>query len=293
MASPARSKADENLEKEDRSDLLSAVHAGLAEVLPGIEILDRELEFDGGARVDLAGVDSGGALVVVVVVQGESGASALAILDALAYAQANVGLIGRHLDTQAIHSEMDPRMIVIMPALDEGLLVRLSPLFGAGVEVFGVRSVRSSRGERSYLVPLGGVAQGGQEARAFPEQVFVETLAEPLREVGGTLARRMAQLDDELEVHSTKSSLVWSFHGDVLARAERIGDRLQASVAPHHDPTPLGEVSDVDRFVERALSRLVTHIEPVPERRSDRPPIHGTESPLEVLTAEEIEAFRG
>jgi hypothetical protein len=67
----------------------------------------------------------------------------------------------------------------------------------------------------------------------------------------------MQRLDEEITSSADASTIVWRLSGEVLCRVERVGDLLQASVAPRHDSLPLGDLADLDRLVERALARLV------------------------------------
>ena len=52
---------------EAKESAVRPLEDSLDEFVPGIEILDRDLVFEGGARADLAGVDPSGRLHLVVV----------------------------------------------------------------------------------------------------------------------------------------------------------------------------------------------------------------------------------
>ena len=50
--------------------------------------------------------------------------------------------------------------------------------------------------------------------------------------------RALARLDEELTPSADATSVVWRLGGEVLCRVERVGDLLQASIAPRHEPSP-------------------------------------------------------
>ena len=59
----------------------AALLEGLEDVLPGIEVVDRDIVFEGGARADLAAVDPSGRLVLVLLVTRDEEKAILGILD--------------------------------------------------------------------------------------------------------------------------------------------------------------------------------------------------------------------
>lgn len=282
-------------------DVLTALLSGLEEVLPGIEVIDRELVFENGGRADLAAVDPSGRLVLVLVAGDDGDRSVLEVLDTYHFARQNTAILARHLSGRRIQALTAPRIVVVNPANDATLVARLSALVGQGVEIFGVRSLKSAAGERSYLVqvgPSGAVEPSGEHG----VEAFLRELPSGLREIGSRLAERMGRLDEELDAAADRNALVWRFHGDVLARVERVGSRLQASIAPHLDPVPLTRHEDVERVVEDSLARLVeamglsgaTVSSPPPPAtgRGERSPLDVVDSSEPLLTAEEIDAFR-
>jgi len=157
--------------------------------------------------------------------------------------------------------------------------------------VLGLRTVKSAGGERAYLVRLDAAARASGGAGGV--SAFLRALPARLEPLGNALVERMERLDEELTPAADATTLVWRLAGEVLCRVERIGELLQASVAPRHEPLPLAELGDLDRLVEKAMARLVGVLNLT---RGDRPapgprPVPaGREEPL--LTAEEIQAFR-
>jgi len=295
-----RSSATTEEAELDPSGVLAALEAGVGEALPGLEILDRDLVFDQVGRADLAAVDALGRLVLVLVAGEDPDQAVLDALDLLAYARTNTSLLARHFGSRRSDPGLEPRVVVVDPACDERLAVRLGALSSAGVEVFGVRTLRSAAGERAYLV-----ATGRESAAATGEggiRAFLDALPLPLQEVGEELTQRMSRLDEELLATGDAGSLVWRLHGEVLARFACSGDHLTASVAPHHLPAAVRRSADVDGVLEEALARLVAELDPTgpPGARwvdrddfeeADLPP-RGSVSDGPILTDEEIRAFQ-
>jgi len=273
-------------------DPLAALIEGLEEVLPGLEVLDRELVFEGGARADLALIDPAGRLHLVLLAAEEPRLATLEVLDALAVLRRDFELLARHLGSRRLTPARAPRLFVIATGADATLVERLSSLGSAGVEVFGLRAVKSAAGERSYLVRLGPAAQdagtqGGVEA-------FLEALPARLAPLGREFVTRMERLDEELDVVGDSSALVWRLQGEVLCRLEQAGERLTASVAPEHASFSLALPGDLERVLERCLERLVAVLGLArgdrPDRAGPKPLAPEADEPL--LTDEEIQAFR-
>ena len=246
---------------EEGGGVLGALSAGLDEIVPGLEILDRELVFEQGGRADIAAVDPSGRLHLVLLAGEDSDRAVLDALDALAFLRTHLELLVRHFGERRVNPERAARVFVVSPSADERLIERLAALADAGVLVLGLRTVKSAGGERSYLVRL--EPRGRAPSSASGVAAFLRTLPVKLEPLGHALV-------------------------------ERIGDVLQASVAPRHEPLALADPSDLEELVEKALARLVrvlgmTRAErPASGARAPFP--GGQDEPL--LTPEEIQAFR-
>jgi hypothetical protein len=284
--------------KATESGPLAALSAGLDEIVPGLEVLDRELVFEGGARADLAAVDPSGRLHLVLLAGEDADKAVLEALDALGVVRTQIELLLRHFGEGRLNPERAPRVLVVSPSSDVRLAERLSVLADAGVLVLGLRSVKSAAGERSYLVRIDPIARASGVGGGVA--AFLRTLPVRLEPLGTALVERMERLDEELSTVGDATTLVWRLGGEVLCKVERIGDLLQASVAPRHEPLALGDLADLEKLVERAMARLVrvlnlTRGEARGEARGERPggprpSGPGRDEPL--LTAEEIQAFR-
>ena len=275
----------------DEHGPLAALIDGLDDIVPGLEVLDRELAFEGGARADVAAVDPSGRLHLVLLAGEDADKAALEALDALGVVRNQLELLLRHFGEGHVNPERAPRVLVVSPNSDVRLAERLSVLGDTGVLVLGLRTVKSAGGERAYLVRLDAAARASGGAGGV--SAFLRALPARLEPLGNALVERMERLDEELTPAADATTLVWRLAGEVLCRVERIGELLQASVAPRHEPLPLAELGDLDRLVEKAMARLVGVLNLT---RGDRPapgprPVPaGREEPL--LTAEEIQAFR-
>lgn len=270
---------------------LAALIEGLDEIVPGLHVLDRELVFEGGARADLAAVDPSGRLYLVLLAAEDADKAALEALDAVSVMRTQLELLQRHFGEERLNPERAPRVLVVSPNSDARLAARLGALGDVGVLVFGLRSVKSAAGERAYLVRLDVSAQATPGTSGVA--AFLRALPARLETLGSALIERMERLDEELTPAGDASTLVWRLSGEVLCRVERVGDLLQASVAPRHEPLPLGDLADLERLVEKALARLVRVLGLT---RGERPSNgtratgHASDEPL--LTPEEIQAFR-
>jgi hypothetical protein len=289
---PSRAADDKSAEERlEHAGVLAALEAGISEALPGVEILDRNLSFDPDGRADLAAVDPMGRLVLVLVAEEDTDRAALETLDLLSYARENNDLVVRHLGSRRVDPGLTPRVVVIDPENDTRLSDRLGAVAAAGVEVFGVRTLRSAAGERSYLVAAGPEARGLPAGEAGVE-AFLDSLPLPLQEVGRELTERMGRLDEDLFASADRDALVWRWNGEVLARVERVGERLTASVAPHHAPSTIRELDDVENVLEGALARLVVDLAPGEGVEAGSAALDREWSRDEpILTPEEIEAF--
>jgi len=275
-------------------DPLAALVEGLDELVPGLELIDRDLELEGGLRADLAAADPAGRLWLVRVAGEDADQAALEALDLCARLGRELELLVRHLGPERLRAGRPPRLVIVSPSCDERLAARLAPLAASGVEVIGLRSVKSANGERAYLVRL--EASGRPVASEVGVAAFLRALPARHETLVHELIERMQRLDEELSASADAGAIVWRLGGEVLARVERTGEELQASVAPHHEPLLLADEATLERFVERALARLVRVLglgrageapEPGPRvmraaPRSDEP----------LLSDEELQAFR-
>ncbi|MEW6072574.1 MAG: hypothetical protein AB1726_08285 [Planctomycetota bacterium] len=275
----------------DRAGLLGALSAGLAEVRPGLLILDRDLELEEGGRADLAGVDGSGRIVLVILAAEDVDAATLQILDTVSLARGAAATLARHLGGEGIDPSLPPETIVIDPRASDRLLRRLSPFLGAEVELLGVRWIKSAAGERSYLVVRGERAAGAPAASRDPVGPFLASLPPDLAELGRRAVERISRLDRELVTGGRPGEVAWSLGEDVLVRLEHDGERLLGSVAPRHEVLALAGEADLEPLLEGALARLVEGLEGA-RGAGDAVPRGEAEPAGPILTPEEIDYFR-
>ena len=275
----------------NRAGLLAALRTGLEEVLPGMRLLDRDLEFEEGARADLAGVDATGRLVLVLVAEEDLDRTALLVLDTHSFASRQTAAIVRHIGADGVDAQLPPRTLVIDAQSSERLLLRLSPLFEAGVELYGLQSIRSAAGDRSYLVPRGVRTAASVASGVDPLHPFLDALPAALSELGREVVAQISRLDRELTVAGTPSAVAWSLLDEVLVRLECTGHELVGRVGPHFEGRGIAKPSDLEPLLEGALARLARLPDLDVESEGSGPgDLERDDSPI--LTAEEIEYFR-
>ncbi|MFT5292323.1 MAG: hypothetical protein ACI82F_004409 [Planctomycetota bacterium] len=258
MRQEAKRSADGegDLKPSEKVALLEALGRGLEEALPGIEVLDRALVLDEGVQADLAAVDGSGRLLVVLLADTDADRATLAVLDLVAWVREHSSVLIRHLDCPALRADKSVRTLVVVTESVDSLCRRLVALDGSGVELFGLRTIQSSAGDRVYLSSIGAPGR----SPLAPEEIgdaFIGALPEDLRELGRHAVDRITRLDDELVALAGDDSIAWRFRGESLVRIERAGDRLRATLGPEHKLWPLRSTEDVEELLEGALSRLV------------------------------------
>ena len=130
-----------------QAEVLSALFSGLEEVLPGIQVLDRELVFENGGRADLAAVDPSGRLVLVLLASEDGDRAVLETLDTYHYARTNTAILARHLSGRRINALVVPRIVVIN-ANNDTTLVEDATLAPAHEDPVGTIPERECRTER-------------------------------------------------------------------------------------------------------------------------------------------------
>jgi len=315
---PSRSRAKKAASREAQSTgtarsvparrgALSALASGLEEIVPGIEILDRDLVFDEGGRADLACVDPSGKLYLVLLADAEADRIVLDALDAYTFAEKNGALLARHLGRK--RGIRNIQVLVICLEATERLYERFALLRARGVGLYRVRSVQSASGEHSYLVPWGDAEPGASRASI---DHFLARLSAPEVALVRGLREKLSRLDESLGPETHNGSLVWRAEGEELLRLEPGADGLEAFLTPETSPRRLSAEHDLDGLAEDALQRLVLRWGtggPRPAGETDLPDSSTQEGGSEpepsseplagdpvgdgpILTPEEIDAFR-
>lgn len=238
---------------------LVTLQGALERCIPGLVILDRDLELNGDHCADLVGVEGNGRLVMVLLVEGSGDEPVMAAIEALAFARRNATVLPVHLDAPRLRVDLDPRVILIAQSFDEHLMDRLHPLQQGSVELFEVRLLRSARGENIYLSAMDSTL--GTSRPSVGEDISTEAFLAQLPPEQELIARecleKLSRIDEELELRVRNVGAQWSFRGAELARLEWIDEALHASVAPDYTSRYLRSSAQVDLFVEEALVRHV------------------------------------
>jgi len=278
---------------EELENLQRDLESGLVEAVPGLEVLDRELQLGEGSCADLAGIDGSGRLVLIMLVEGEGDATALAVLDALAYARENGALLARHWKSARLRTELDAQVVLVADHFSTRLSQRLTSLGGTLVKFLEVHELSSKTGTASYLVPLRTLSSGAAPGVLIPE-AYVASLPEYLRDPASLMLRRVGRIDEDLDCTATANGLQWRFQGEVLCSLSQGGERLEGFLAESSTAFNLVGDGQLDAFVERVLEcyierldgavrplgEILEQVEIVPQDRG------------QLLSPEEIEAFR-
>jgi len=242
------------------SDALATLETNLAAQIPGLRLLDRQLEMESkrgaAGRVDFAGTDGEGRLVLIALVEDQSDAASLAALDLAVLARRHGALIARHLGLDAA-AAAEPRLILVSEKYDELLLARLSA-FGELFELFAIETLRSDRGAQTYLVPpmAGGRPQSGS-GPILTRETFLGGLEERHRVPAELLLARLQRMDSEIAIQFTEAGVRWTFHGHDFLGAAVDGERLGGFVLPEGQSVVLDSVDAVEGLVERAFGAYV------------------------------------
>ena len=283
---------------------LTALEDSLSAAIPGLRILDREVELDGGpgGTVDFAGTDEDGRLVLVCLIDdavGSGDGAALAALDLLAMARSHGYLLARHLEVgEDAACELGVRCVLVAEVFGERLLKRLA-IFGEGLDLFRLRTLRSARGARTYLVPQFTPFSTGSGLPVAParrtQDEFLDDLGPHHRGTAELLFLRMQRMDSEFDLRFGEDSAEWTFHGRDFLRLQHTGGELIARVQPGGGPRPLDNEGAVEALVEQAFGAYVRLLGLFDEADSAYDLANSSGPDLgagTVLTADEIAAFQ-
>jgi hypothetical protein len=204
--------------------------------------------------------------------------------------------------------------MLVTPAASGELVERLAPLAAAGVELVETRVLASARGTRVCLAPRRAAQRA--DGASLP-------VTAPAADLADELKRRVLRIDDRLEARSEGALVRWSLLGRELGSLAAEGGRLVGRVADGAEGVGLQAQGDLDGFLGRLLERYLQWEGDGPwggngrdatapgdgpfagERSAEGPVrarglaggpsarVSGRWAGGVLLTAEEIEAFRG
>lgn len=246
----------------ETSGVLEALEAGLAASIDGLTILDRELAFEGTGRVDFAGIDGDGRLVLVLLLDDNLDTASAEALDLAVIAARHGDLIARHMDVLDRTAGLPVRLALVMESVNPRLRARLSML-RSGFELFELQSLNSMRGQRTYLVPVHSgqvdepTSKNQQQTLEIAPEEFLDSLGAPARDAAEVLLARMQRMDSEFDVHFTQDGGKWSFNGRDFLRIDLRSDRIIGRVLPSGPPLILEDTISVESLVEEAFTAYV------------------------------------
>jgi hypothetical protein len=269
---------------ERPESLVSACARILPEVLPGTEILDRDLAIGPDRRVPLVLADPNGRLVLALPLEESHDAALLLVLDALAFAQEHGALVRRHVEALRVDVELSAAVWAIARDFSPEFLGRLRATEARALRVLRLVTVESRRGSRAYLqdVPM------QRPARASDEPALFDDLPPERRELAQRLVRRIERLDEELEPARDGTALVWRLREEPVCALQVRGDGLEARLPDDAEAAAISNAVQLERFLERAVERYLALLRGRAGRLGFEPHAAGSE-PL--LTPEELAAF--
>lgn len=261
-----------------------ACELGLREHLPGLEIVDRHLELGGARPVDLLGVDGAGRPILIVFSDGVSGDAALSALEAVAFARNHAELIARHAGSlrkgAAAASARVPLAVLIAEAFSPRLVEQLAVVSARELALFEVTMLK---GESRSSVGFRAVAS--RPSLASLERTleqFLAALPPEERSLADLLARRLARLDERIELSCGEDSILWRLGEREVCRLDRAAAGWLAWVDA--DSFPIQARSDFTPLLDRVV-RGSFEID-------DGPPAKFATDQAQLLTPDEIAAFR-
>jgi len=241
---------------QDLERLREGLSSALAEALPDLEPVDRQLELGEGLEAELVAVDAAGRLVLVLLVPGEGDAAPLAALDALAFARANRALLAAHLGAASLRPDLAPRVVLVAEGFSPQLVARLEGLQPDSVRCFDRRVLASSRGRRVYLVPVSPARAGEPSPISSDPGIFLAALDATRRPLGELLVRRIARIDEQLACTALARSASWRLGNELLGSLAQVEDSLEGH-APPHAPRRIESEADAEGFLEQVLGRYL------------------------------------
>lgn len=275
----------------DRIDDVAA-EAALRAHFAGLELIDRDLDLGAGHMARLVGLEPDGRLLLVIETDGHGDPAALAALDALSFHARHRPVLAQHFEHPGIDPDLDAHVVLLATHFSEGLLARLSSVTGDRLRCYELRSVRSSRGERSYLAPVEFGAPPPERRDPDGRRALLHALASEAAPLAQGLLRRIDRMDEALEAQPTGDGLAWVFDGDELCALRSEGGELQARVGSAGQFVRVASEAESEVLLEEVMEHFRDLLGLVPA--GSPPPGIAARLDLDapILTEEEIAAFR-
>lgn len=226
----------------------AVLESGLAQVVPGFELLDRTLEIADRTHVHLVGVDRAGALVLVALAPGDGETAPVRALESMEFVERNREPLLRHLracspEAARLDGALPTRYLVVADLFSERTRRRLSPLVSLGLEAYELKSLRSQGRQTTFLDRVVGRVRESTDSSA-PVEIGPEhtRLAELLR-------RRLSGLDERVEGQRTHRGIAYRIESDTVAEVDLPAGSSASGRVPGGPSRLLENASAVDDFV--------------------------------------------
>jgi hypothetical protein len=262
----------------------------LQEALPGLELLDSDLDLGAGPRADLVGVDGDGRATAVLLVDGGDPDVALRALDALAWLARHRAQLAEHLGSPRLDPALDPLVVLVAERYEERALERLAGLARDSVRCFERSTVASARAERTFLTPAR--FPFGDAAPADPTGIrsLLRALSPESAALASGLLRRLERIDDDIECAPDGQGQSWALEGERLCALHADQGALQGSVG-RRAASALRSEREIDRFLEEVVGYFAHLLQPSPPASGDGG-ADAFDPGAQLLSPEEIAAFQ-
>lgn len=234
----------------------SVLESGLAQVVPGFELLDRTLEIADRTHVHLVGIDRAGALVLVALAPGDGETAPVRALEAMEFVDRNREPLLRHLKACSpaaarLDGALQTRYLVVADLFSERTRRRLEPLQALGVEAYELKSLRSQGHKTAFLHSVLG--------RGAKAPAPISELSSGHLRLTELLRRRLAGLDERVESERTHAGVVYRVESETVAELDLQAGRTPSGRTPGGPARPLDSASAVDDFVAEIVETYLRH----------------------------------
>lgn len=273
-------------------DVLRALEAHMADLLPGCEVVDRNLFVEDGPEVHLVCLDPAGRLFLVSFVEGGAQETVMLALDTLAFVRRHAGPLARHVGPEADARQV-PCVVLVAEHFADRACMRLASIVadpGRLLMLYELRVMESERGgQTAWFAPVPGLN------RAQPGAASVASFLEELSAEGRSATERfldaLENVDPEMHVEARRDRLTWHLGTSEIGTLTARGKTLHFK-APGGVTRRMLLEEDARSALDDVMARVVDALsaEDDPDLPAGPPPPIRREEPL--LTPEELEAFR-
>lgn len=244
---------------------LERVELAFPELLPGFQVVERRVRFDGREVADLLATAAGRTLLVSLVGEDED-AAALRGLDGLSFARTQRGLLASYLGIEE-PLESSPEVVLVAASFSTRLRARLAALGSAGDFWLVTRhELSTARGSSTRLEIVGSA----ETRERLPEQELPEWATDPPTRdflaciapdrlaLGLEVLARLRRLDPELSWHGEEASrLACTWRGSPICALEWIDGHLELQLGEGSTPHALRDLDAVEFVLDWVLTAFL------------------------------------